>query len=188
MFRVLTFLLCLAAAPLRAETGCEDIWFTRNLVMDRAGYCFSSPLGQALFDNSDCIGTHVTPDPAGQMLVARIRALEAEHGCAVDTNRRWIDMDDMAFRKALTVLPIRDEFEGGCVRWTGAVTPLYAGYFQPFHAIGQIATGDLVYYAHLSDAPDWSYVTVYNRGPGEAFKSAGWLYWPGRHPCAQHIP
>lgn len=178
-----TAILLLAAAPLRAETGCEDIWFTRNLVMDRAGYCFSTPLGRALFDNSDCIGTHVTPDPAGQALINRIRALEAQHGCRVDTSRRWLDMKDINFRKALTVLPIRDDFESGCLGWTGTTTPLYAGYFEPLHAIGQVTPGDYVSYAYLSDAPGWSYVTIHAPVWG-AFKSAGWLYWPGEPPCA----
>lgn len=184
MLRVCSLLVTLLlAAPLRAETGCEDIWFTRNLVMDRAGYCFSSPLAQALFDNSDCIGTQVALDPASQALVSRIQALEAQHGCRVDTSRRWLDMDDIHFRKALTVLPIRDEFEGGCLGWTGAVTQLYAGYYAPLQAIGQIAPGDYVSYAHLSDAPGWAYVTVHAPVWG-AFKSAGWLYWQGEPPCA----
>ena len=51
---VLTFLLSLCVTPAFALDHCEEWWFTRNLVFDRAGYCFSSPLGQAVFDNSDC--------------------------------------------------------------------------------------------------------------------------------------
>ena len=180
--RLLALILLFLPGPLMAESGCEDIWFTRNLIMDRAGYCFSSPLGAALFDNSDCTGTQISLDPAAQAQVARIRALEAQHGCQVDTNRTWMDMPDMAFRKALTVLPIRTEGEWGCLGWTGAAAPLYSGYYEPFHAIGQVGPGDYVSFAY-ENVGDWIYVTTYAPVWG-AFRSAGWLYWPGEKPCA----
>lgn len=178
---VLTLLMSWPGVAL-ASQGCEDVWFTRNLVMDRAGYCFSSPLGRALFDNSDCIGTAVQPDPYGMQIVQQIRALEQQHGCRVDTNRSWLDLPDIHFRKALRTHPIRDEFEGACLGWTGAPTPLYDGYSEPFTQIGQILAGDYVSLAHLPVA-GWSYVTIHVPRFG-GFKSAGWLYTTGELPCA----
>lgn len=175
--------LILIGSPLAAATGCEDVWFTRNLIMDRAGYCFASPLGQALFDNSDCVGTHVQPASPDQAVVDQILALEAQFGCRVDTNRTWLDLSDINFRRALTNHPVKDEFEWGCLGWTGPVTPLHAGYHAPLRAIGQISPGDYVSFAYLSDAPGWMYVTTHAPVWG-ALKSAGWLYWPENQPCA----
>lgn len=176
------FPLLLLASPLYAIEGCEDVWFTRNLVMDRAGYCFSTPLAQTLFDNSDCTGTEVTLTPADTALLARIRSLEAQHGCNVDTSRTWFDMPDILFRKALSVLPVRMDGQWGCLGWTGPQTPLYSGYHEPFHAIGRVDPGDYVLFEHEGTG-QWQYVTVHI-GDFDVFKSAGWLYWTDRMPCA----
>lgn len=175
-----------AAVPAWAATGCEDIWFTRNLIMDRAGYCFNSLLGRALFNNADCQGQNVTLDPLSASVVAQIRGLEAQHNCRVDVNRSWIDMEDIAFRRVLTNLPIYTEWPSACTRWLGGETPLYAGYSEPFQQIGVIQPGNWVSYSHLG-VSDWAYVTVdaYSDGP---FVSAGWLYWRGSPPCEQMIP
>lgn len=179
---VCILVLCVLAAPLRAATGCEDVWFTRNLIMDRAGYCFSSPLGRALFDNSDCIGTSVQPDAKSMSIVAQIRSLEAQHNCRVDTNRTWIDLPDINFRRVLTDHPIRDEFESSCLGWIGATANLYAGQDGAARILGQIFQGDYVHFAHYGGAPGWSYVTV--GPPSGPMRTAGWLYWPNEHPCA----
>ncbi|GHF59990.1 DUF4453 domain-containing protein [Seohaeicola zhoushanensis] len=180
--RLLALLLMLLPLPAFAIEGCEDVWFTRNLLMDRAGYCFTSPLGQAIFDNSDCTTQTVTLGEAAQSTIARIVSLEAEHGCRVDTNRTWLDMPDMAFRKVLTDLPIRMDGQWGCLGWTGPVTPLYYGYHEPLHPIGQLSPGDYVMFEHEA-VGDWVYVVAQAPVWG-AFRSAGWLYWPGRTPCA----
>ncbi|MDU9003201.1 DUF4453 domain-containing protein [Sedimentitalea todarodis] len=177
------------AVPAQAETGCEDVWFTRNLIMDRAGYCFDSALGQALFDNSDCIGKQVQPDPYYRPVINEILRLEVEHACRIDTNRQWLDMDDINFRRVLTDFPVRDEFEGGCLGWTGPQTPLYDGHHEPFRAIGQVGPGDYVHFAHYAvqgaGEAGWRYVTVHAPVWGP-FKSAGWMYWPGEEPCADY--
>ncbi|MBK0327074.1 DUF4453 domain-containing protein [Rhodobacteraceae bacterium F11138] len=185
---LLLLFLCLAS-PAVAATGCEDAWFTRNQIMDRAGYCFSTPLGRAMFDNSDCVGTQVRPDPYYQPVIDEILKREAQHNCRVDTGRQWLDLEDVQFRRALSDFPIKDEFEGGCLGWTGAQTPLYAGYREPFRAIGQITQGDYVHFGHNAvhgaGEAGWAYVTIHQPAWG-AFKSAGWLYWPGERPCADY--
>ena len=43
----LALLCALLASPAAASDVCDDLWFTRNLIMDRAGYCFGSVLGRA---------------------------------------------------------------------------------------------------------------------------------------------
>lgn len=68
--------LSLFAAPVLASDTCHDLWFTRNAIIDRAGYCFGSPLGQAIFDNTGCIGKSVNLPPQDARTVALIRELK----------------------------------------------------------------------------------------------------------------
>lgn len=176
--------MLLTATPALSAEGCVDVWFTRNLIMDRAGYCFGSPLGQALFDNSDCTGQQVQLDPVSQAMVSRIQALEAQYQCRVNTQMQWIDMDDIAFRRVLRDLPIRQDGQWGCLGWTGVEAPLYDGYSAPLHAIGKVLPGDYVLFEHEGlPGHDWVYVTVHTP-VWDGFKSAGWLYWPDQIPCA----
>lgn len=60
------------ATTAQADGRCNDLWFTRNALINQAGYCFGSNLGQALFDNSDCQGKSVTLSPEAQRQVAQI--------------------------------------------------------------------------------------------------------------------
>jgi hypothetical protein len=63
----------------RAGNICDQLWYARNAIFDRAGYCFSSARGKAAFDNTGCTGG--TPDAAGMAEVARIQQQEAANGC-----------------------------------------------------------------------------------------------------------
>ncbi len=170
------------AASANDSVGCRDLWFTRNLVMDRAGYCFGSALGQAVFDNDGCTGKNVRVDPAHAGLVAQIQALEAEHGCKVDTRGTTLDLDDIAIRRSLDDLPLFDEFPGGCLGWTAAETPLRAGHDPSSRVIGAIAPGDYVYLTHVP-VDGWAYVTVHEPGWGP-LKGGGWLR--GEMQCRDH--
>ncbi|SFT49818.1 DUF4453 domain-containing protein [Sedimentitalea nanhaiensis] len=172
--------------PVLADGACDDLWMTRNHVMDRAGYCFGSVLGQTVFDNSDCTGRQVELSPSETDIVQKVQALEARIGCRVDTNRTWLDLPDINFRKVLTSLPVLDELPGKCIGWSGPETPLYAGHQEPFQVIGKIMPGDDVGYNHLSVA-DWTYVTTHVPY-GEAMKSAGWVYAPNGSSCTDFIP
>ncbi len=183
MHRLLLPFLLLLAGPALALDGCEDVWFTRNLIFDRAGYCFGSPLGQALFDNGDCTGKDVTLAPAAKRVVDQILAIEAQFGCKVDTSRTWLDMDDMAFRRVLIDLPIRDEFESGCLGWTGATVPLFAGVSPGAPAIGRIEPGDWISFAFVPQG-NAAYVTIHGANWG-ALKSAGWLLVPTNEASCQ---
>lgn len=183
--RNLAALLVICLSPSVVAAGaCEDLWFTRNLIMDRAGYCFSSPLGQAMFDNSDCIGTQVQLGLPDMDVINRLRSIEAGLACRMNTNQTWLDLPDIEFRRMLSTHPVLDDqaLGWGCNGWTGPAVSLYAGYHAPLQAIGQIVPGDYVVFKHYSGVPGWSYVTshTYNHA---ALKSAGWLYWPGDDPC-----
>lgn len=171
MVRLCAF-LCLVAAPAAASDICHDLWFTRNLIMDRAGYCFGSALGQAVFDNSGCVGKSVALDSRSARLVGQIQTLEAGQGCRVDTKRGFLDLDDRLIRQRLWDLPIRDEFESACLGWLGPVTPLLAGHDQSALAVGRIQPGDYISYEHVPVGV-WTYVTA--RTPDWQIKSGGWL-------------
>ena len=172
MKKLLLILLILSPAPALAEF-CDDLWFTRNLIIDRAGYCFGSKLGQSVFDNGDCIGKSVSLSAAANKQVAAIRKQETANQCKVNTGRTALDLEDIDIRRKLTELPIRDELESGCIGWRDGVTPLRAGRGPNSPVVGRIENGDDVLFSHIFEEGG-SYVTVRTSGSG-GFKSAGWL-------------
>lgn len=166
-------LLLIGCLPLPLWAGaCEDLWFTRNQVMDRAGYCFESNLARSVFDNSDCIGQDVRLAPDQEALVAEIRALEAEIGCRVNTRGTVLDLEDIGIRQSLIDLPVLDTLAGGCLGWLGPPRPLHAGRSQTTPVIGLIEPGDFVRYNHRLD-DGWFYVTTH--GPSwSGLRAGGW--------------
>ena len=173
----LVLLLALFATPAAASDVCDDLWFTRNLIMDRAGYCFGSALGQAVFDNGNCIGKSVSLSAQLQRQVAEIRELERLIPCKVDTSRTRLDLPDLETRRKLVDLPVRDEFESGCIGWQRDRSPLYAGHDDGTAIIGRVEPGDDVLWSHRSQVEGWDYVMVMQPGWGQV-KSAGWMRSP----------
>lgn len=100
-------LLCLPVSALAsAGEECDELWFSRNAMMDYAGYCFQSPLGQAVFDNSDCTTSEPQLSPAAAAMTQQIIKNEATLACDVDTNRTGIGrIWNMAQRRELEVQP-----------------------------------------------------------------------------------
>ncbi|MEM9247489.1 MAG: DUF4453 domain-containing protein [Pseudomonadota bacterium] len=174
------------ATPAAAQDGCDDLWFTRNLVFDRAGYCFGSALGQATFDNSDCVGKSVALDPASERLVNEVKRLESVFGCRVDTSRRQLSAGDWAIRRQLAELPIRDEFESACLRYLGAPRALHAAPWPGSAIVGRIDPSNDVSYAHYG-LDGGVYVRTYTGASQFAAPlSGGWLLQPlGETDCAQ---
>ncbi|WP_424978421.1 DUF4453 domain-containing protein [Leisingera sp. S232] len=168
----LVALFSLLAAPALAGDACHDLWFTRNAVIDRAGYCFGSPLGQAVFDNGDCTGKSVALPPQDQRLVSKVKQMEARFGCRVNNKQTRLDLDDLFLRYQLRNLPIRDEFESACLGWLGPVIGLRAGHSSDAPLVGQIDPGDYVKYAHIP-VGNWTYVTT--SGSDWQITSGGWL-------------
>ena len=77
-------------AGLGAMTGqamaasCYDLWYERNEIFDRNGYCFSTQLGRDTFDNSDCWTKNPKLTRAEQRRVEQIRQEERRRGCKVN--------------------------------------------------------------------------------------------------------
>ena len=169
--RALTLLLFLIASPAAASDVCHDLWFTRNLIMDRAGYCFGSMLGKATFDNSDCTGKNVSLQAGDQLMVSSIRRREKLLKCGVNTARPLLDLPDVDIRRRLVDLPLRDEFESACIGWLLDDLPLRASAEDGSTIVGVVTHGDNVSFRHDAKG-DWNYVTV--SGEGWTHKSAGW--------------
>lgn len=159
----------------RAEV-CADLWFTRNLQMDRAGYCFGSALGKAVFDNSDCAGGSVSLDANTEALVQEVRKLEEQFSCKLDSTSTRLDLPDIEIRRRLVDHPLPDGFESACLGWARGETALYAGRSASLPVVGAVEPGDFIRFGHFASDQDdgWSYVTVHSNN-FERMKSAGWL-------------
>lgn len=161
--------LCCAAAPsARAEVWeygaaeCNQLWFMRNLIMDRSGYCFGSALGQALYDNGDCTGKAVTLSPAQKAQADRIRALEQEIGCRVDTGATTLDVNGMAQLRRLVDMPLPDNGGSACT-WAGPEAVLHAGMGAGTAALGRLTAGDRVGFGWIGEG-DWTVISASSGG------------------------
>lgn len=172
-FAALCFVTAVGLSPSlgAADEYCEDLWFTRNAIMDRAGYCFGSNLGQSIFDNSDCLGKSVSLSAEDQAMVAELQALEREGDCRVDTSKRSLSLADLAQRRLLRHFPLRDNSETACLGWRGRSVALHAGPDDTTAVIGKITPGDTIGYSHLPQGY-WDYVQVFD--DNWVLKSAGW--------------
>jgi hypothetical protein len=168
----LTLWLFLALAnPAAALDACDDLWFTRNLIFDRAGYCFGSALGQAVFGNDGC--TTKTPQLSHEDkgIIERACAFEDQLACNVDTTRQSLDVDLIAVRKAMTDLPITDGLESACIGWKGPETPLFQAQTSTSDITGYARSGDTILWLHES-VGSWSFITVSLDGVPQ---TAGWV-------------
>ena len=165
--------LALVAGPAAAEGFCDELWFARNQLFDRAGYCFGSPLGQAIFDNGNCTTTSPVLSAQDQRSVANLKALAAHIGCDVSTAIRTLDVENLGLRLSLLTVPIPDEFESACFGWRLGPMVLRSGASAEAPVLGQIETGDAIGFAYVPVGP-WNYVKV----DGPAGRREGWTTFP----------
>ena len=165
-----------AALPAAAQPidWCEERWVARNTIFHRAGFCFSSALGQQLFGNAGCTGTNPVLTPADREAVDAIRAQEQAAGCRVNTSRGPnASMRRMAAEMAMLVdVPAPDEFGWGCLGYRGPAMPLRAGASPAAPVIGMVEPGQFVYSQHLG-RNGWTYF-VASRTPGGPMVAHGW--------------
>lgn len=126
------FLWGTAAYADTASAACDELWFSRNAMMDHAGYCFKSPLGQAVFDNSDCTTSEPKLSKSAQAMTAQIISNEAAFSCDVDTSRTSLPPDVLfrsdQRRELATQPPVPAHWgaEESCGGYLGDPLPVYA--------------------------------------------------------------
>ncbi|RED18171.1 DUF4453 domain-containing protein [Pontivivens insulae] len=178
--KMIAICVALVLTPLSAlaDSFCEDLWFTRNALADRGGYCFSSTLGRAVFDNDGCTGSTSALAANDRAVVSRIVELEAEAQCAVDTEAQGLDLPDLPWRRTMIDLPVADGAESGCLGWRGGRALLHAGAGAFSRVTGSIEPGDVIISAHEAIESNaggrWIYVTVHPRTAAADPVSAGW--------------
>lgn len=171
-------LICalLGTASPAIAIDCEEAWLMRNLIFDRAGYCFGSPLGQALFDNADCTTTAPKLSPVNAAKVAEIR--QFEEGCSVDTSQTFLNARFIAHWMRMEDFPTPDWGESACFGWTGPVLTVRAGHDADAPVLGAIKPGDTISFGEMAEQ-GWEFIR-YDRG-------VGWIAPDTFHPdfCTQ---
>jgi hypothetical protein len=173
MLRAL-FAFILSAAPVVADEVCDDLWFSRNHLFDRAGYCFGSPLGQSLFDNTGCTTKNPILSELDKQAIAAIRREEDVNRCKVNTNRRTIDLDLIPNRRAMVSVAARDSLGWGCINYLGAPIPVFNGVSTEAQQLGVIPTNYDIVFFYISPYPSWSFVRFAPTGNGPS-KYIGWI-------------
>jgi len=142
---------------------CDDLWFTRNLTYDRAGQCFGSSLGKAVFDNEGCTEGGVSLDAKSAKLVMRVRETEAELACDVDTSQDFLAVPVIEQRKTLVDLPLATEFESACIGWKGDRVPLHTARNGESDLTGAVRMGDTLLFQY-EDVDGWTFVELQQNG------------------------
>ena len=170
--------LFLLATPLAATAQsfdfCEELWVTRNMIFDRAGYCFGSTLGQSLFDNSNCTtGTANAPQAYAQ-IIAWARGDEERLGCRVNTAQpAWPSIRSVYdyYNQYWTVaVPVDGGF--GCWGYSGPTVTVYAGAASNTPVLGQLTAGQSYSTTHYG-VDGWEFISV-SSGPGGQTFVTGW--------------
>jgi len=65
--------------------GCESLWIERNQIINTAGYCFETVLGQSVFDNSDCVPGAVALPETSLDRISQIERAEGPRACDINT-------------------------------------------------------------------------------------------------------
>ncbi len=161
----LVLIFTLMASPAAAYDICDELWFIRNLTFDRAGYCFGSTLGQALFDNANCVTKNPTLSRDAQATVAKLGEMEDWMGCDVDTSQRYLDLPNEGFLRQLQDLPVPTDTGSGCIGWRGPDVPLRAGHDMsaPILSVGR-AGANIIWNYDWVDAPGWEFLSVTRDG------------------------
>ena len=151
MKSVASIITLLSPSAIFADPICDDLWFSRNFYFDRAGYCFSSVLGEEIFDNSDCSTDAPDLTVAEKSVISEIQEQEQFIGCNVDIlQRRELDMEHFNQRLTLDDQPLRSEFESACIGYLGEPLDLHSGRNDESTVTGQIEQGDSILLYHAT--------------------------------------
>lgn len=168
MIRTALFLiLTIGVGPAAAQNSafCQELWLSRNTVLDRVGQCFDTALGRAVFDNSNCVEGNVRLNPLDTEITRMAREMEEWAGCRVDTEAGQLDAGARPFRARLTELltvPVRADSEHGCVGFQGPPIPLHAGMSTRTTVLGAVERGQSFALSHHPMRGGWEYLEVWD--------------------------
>jgi hypothetical protein len=77
---VATLGLAMSAAPAAAQDACDDLWYRRNEIYARNGFCFKTARARAAFGDG-CFPPYGRLSPREKAIVSRIEQREMEYGC-----------------------------------------------------------------------------------------------------------
>ncbi len=161
--RAVLIVLALLPAPAAALEICDDLWFTRNLMFHRAGYCFGSELGKTVFGNEGCEQGGVELGPEARKLVDRILLMEKEFECDIDTGQDFLAVPVIEERKGIIDPPLATETESACVGWKGERLVLRTERSEDGLVSGAARPGDTLLF-QFEDVDGWSFVEVQQNG------------------------
>ena len=164
MIRYLLTFSCLAL-PANAQTSafCQEVWLSRSTILDRAGQCFGTPLGQAVFDNSNCIGEEVRLNPLDADQVRVAQEIEAWAECEVDTNIDHLLPNVLPFHarlRDLFTVPVRNSGEVECTGYLGQPLSLHTGTSTSMTEIGTAQPSQTLVLSHQPVRGGWQYLEV----------------------------
>ncbi|MEM9786899.1 MAG: DUF4453 domain-containing protein [Pseudomonadota bacterium] len=172
MKRVLCYLVFLAIWPTlvlaNTQTLCDELWFARNAMLNDAGYCFTTPLGRSLFDNTDCTTRQPVVDRSVSEQISIIQNLERdppfaieEQRCRVDTSQQTLDqVPYIDLRRQVAFQPATDGSSGGCIGYQGRPFPLFAAPDSAAAILGTVEQGFSFSLSHLPWG-EWNFAFVW---------------------------
>lgn len=162
----------LSVVAVQAEDACHDLWFTRNLVLDRAGQCFGTNLGRAVFDDANCSTRSPTLSKQDQALIFLLEQKEKKLDCKVNTDSSRPPVKVVWLRMQMKTLPIVSATRLTCNEWNGPFIKLYSGIDpETSKRTGEIEVDDNVIFAH-EPRGKWQFVTVER---SSEYVGAGWF-------------
>lgn len=145
-----------SASPSFAQS-CDDLWYLRNLIAHRAGYCFASTLGRALFDTTACTSTSLQLAPDDLARALAIRQLETEFGCRVNTAASSLPDLTLLAWEVIETLPVPTGFESGCIGYQRESFQLRAAPDPAAPVVGQVVPGNSIGFNYEIEA-DWTFL------------------------------
>lgn len=175
--KLLALALAVLATPVRANDLCAELWFVRNLAFDRAGYCFSSPLGQAKFDNGDCTTKNAVLSRENAKLVEFIRDQEKFMNCAVNNQSTRLSVPFESDWRRMRDLAGPNDGAFGCLGWNGPDVPLRWAHNAGAGIAATGRAGMTIIWDYESFGPaGWDFLSLYD-GNGN-FLGMGWSNIP----------
>jgi hypothetical protein len=171
-----TILAALAFSASHAKAAgiaCENMWYARNLIAHRAGYCFGSELGQSMFGNDGCTGKNPTMSEADRERVRQFAALEKSWGCDVDTSATMLKSDVIPFIADLERFAFRDDTESSCGGYKGPRIALHAGPSSDTAIVGYIEPGNSILSSYILEK-GWEMLEVNASMENSQLRAVGW--------------